>query len=127
MTEIKRLGDAELEIMLAIWSSKSEVTSTYVLEYLQGRRKWALSTVMTSLARLCDKGFLSCDRTSGNNLYLPLISEEDYKSKESRSFLEKMYGNSFQSLVTNLYGNKIIESADLAELRRFIDELEKGE
>lgn len=127
MNEIKRLGDAELEIMLAIWNSKNQVTSTYVLEHLQKKRRWALSTVMTSLSRLCEKGFLTCDRTTGSNLYLPLISEEEYKAKESQSFLEKMYGNSFQKLVTNLYDHKIIENTDLEELRRFIDKLEKGE
>lgn len=125
MSEIKRLGDAELEIMLAIWNSNDKVTSTYVLEHLKGRRKWALSTVMTSLSRLCDKGFLICDRTSGSNLYKPLISETEYKAKESQSFLEKLYGNSFQKLVANLYENKIIESTDLEELRSFINELEK--
>lgn len=127
MNTIKRLGDAELEIMLAIWNSKDKVTSTYVLEHLQKKRKWALSTVMTSLSRLCEKGFLTCDRTTGSNLYLPLISEEEYKAKESQSFLEKMFGNSFQKLVTNLYENKIIENTDLEELRTFIDKLEKGE
>lgn len=125
MNNIKRLGDAELEIMLAIWSSHDKVTSAYVLKHLQGKRKWALSTVMTSLARLCNKGFLTCDRTTGNNLYFPLISEEEYKAKESQSFLEKMYDNSFQKLVTNLYENKVIENTDLEELRSFIDNLEK--
>lgn len=127
MKEVKRLGDAELEIMLAIWNSKNKVTSSYVLEHLQGKRKWALSTVMTSLSRLCEKGFLTCDRTTGSNLYWPLISEEVYKTKESQSFLEKMYGNSFQKFVTNLYENKVIASTDLEELRRFLDELEKRE
>lgn len=125
MKEIKRLGDAELEIMLAIWDSEEAVTSTYVLEQVRGKRKWALSTVMTSLSRLCDKGFLICHRDSGCNLYTPLISEAEYKEKESRSFLEKMYGNSFQKLVSSLYSSKVIEEADLKELRKFIDKLEK--
>lgn len=127
MDEIKRLGDAELEIMLIIWHADKPITSSYAMEQLQGRRKWALSTVMTSLARLCDKGFLSCDRTSGTNLYQPLITEEDYKSAESKSFLEKLFGNSFQNFVTSLYSSKVIEDTDLAELHKFIEELEKGD
>lgn len=127
MNEIKRLGDAELEIMLAIWGSNEACTSSYVLEQVQGRRKWALSTVMTSLSRLCGKGFLVCHRETGVNLYTPLISEAEYKEKESRSFLEKMYGNSFQKLVSSLYSSRVIEDADLKELREFIDKLEKEE
>lgn len=125
MRELKRLGDAELEIMLAIWAGKTPVTSTFVLEQLEGRRRWALSTVMTSLTRLCGKGYLVCDRSSGSNLYSPLVTEEEYKAAESRSFMERLYGNSFQSLVTNLYNSKLIENADLDELRSFLDKLEK--
>lgn len=125
MKDSKRLGDAELEIMLAIWDSKAPVTSSYVLAHLEGRRKWALSTVMTSLTRLCDKGFLTCDRSTGSNLYSPLVTEAEYKAAESRSFIERLYGNSFQNLVTSLYSSKVIEHTDLDELRSFLDKLEK--
>ena len=125
MNELKRLGDAELEIKLAIWHCDKPVTSNYVLEQLQGKRKWALSTIMTSLSRLCDKGFIQCDRTKGSNFYTPIILEENYKSKENKSFLEKMYDNSFQSLVASFYSNKVIDNSDLSELRNFLDELEK--
>ena len=90
----KRLGDAELEIMLVIWDCTEPVTSTYILEQLRGRRNWALSTLMTTLSRLADKGFVFCDRTTRTNYYSALISEEDYKAQEGRSFLEKLYGNS---------------------------------
>ncbi|MCI9334558.1 MAG: BlaI/MecI/CopY family transcriptional regulator, partial [Lachnospiraceae bacterium] len=31
---------------------------------LHGRRKWQLSTLMTSLTRLSDKGFVHCDRST---------------------------------------------------------------
>lgn len=125
MKEIKRLGDAELEIMLEIWHCENPVTSNYVLEQLKSKRKWALSTVMTSLARLCEKEFIHCDRTTGTNLYSRLIFEEDYKSKENKSFLEKMYDNSFQNLVASFYSNNVIDNADLLELRNFLDSLEK--
>ena len=35
---MKRLGDAELEIMLAIWAAGEPVQSTYVQEKLRGGR-----------------------------------------------------------------------------------------
>ena len=127
LSEIKRLGDAELEIMLLIWGCDIPVSSNYVLEKLRCKRKWGLSTVMTSLSRLCEKGFIKCDRATGNNLYSPLIFEQDYKSKENKSFLEKMYGNSFQSLVASFYSNKVIDKTDLSELRNFLNELEEKE
>ncbi|MDE7340009.1 MAG: BlaI/MecI/CopY family transcriptional regulator [Lachnospiraceae bacterium] len=121
---LKKLGEAELEIMQVIWDSEGPVTSNYILKELQGRRKWQLSTLMTSLARLADKGFVSCDRSSGSNLYTSVISENEYKTGASRRFLEKLYNNSLQNMVATLYNNKAIKSSDVEELRNFLDELE---
>ncbi len=121
---VKRLGEAELEIMQVIWKADAPVTSGFILKELQERRKWQLSTLMTSLSRLVDKGFISCDRATGNNLYTSIISENDFKAKESKSFLEKLYNNSIQNMVATLYGNKAINDSDMNELRKFLDDLE---
>lgn len=121
----KKLGEAELEIMQVIWGSEGAVTSNYILKQLQGRRKWQLSTLMTSLARLVDKGFLSCDRSTGSNLYSWLISEKEYKTGASRHFLEKLYDNSILNMVSCLYNNKAIKSSDVEELREFLNRLEE--
>lgn len=121
----KKLGEAELEIMQVIWNSEDPVTSNYILKELQDRRKWQLSTLMTSLARLSDKGFVSCDRSTGSNLYTAVISENEYKAGASRHFLEKLYNNSIQNMVATLYSNKAIKSSDVEELRNFLDKLEE--
>ena len=55
---IKKLGDAELEIMEVLWDSSEPLTSGYILEQIRPTRKWALSTLMATLARLTDKGFV---------------------------------------------------------------------
>ena len=125
--KIKRLGDAELEIMLVIWDTSEPVTSNYILKRLHGRRNWALSTLMTTLARLANKGFVYCDRSTRTNYYSALISAQDYKAKESRSFLERLYGNSFQNLVTSLYDSNTINDEDLSDLRKLIDKIEGEE
>ena len=121
----KKLGEAELEIMQVIWDSENAVTSNHILKELQGRRKWPLSTLMTSLARLADKGFVSCDRSTGSNLYTSIISENEYKAGASKHFLEKLYNNSIQNMIATLYSNKAIEASDVKELRSFLDKLEE--
>ena len=70
--QIKTLGEAEFQIMQVIWLTKEPVSSNYILNELQEKRKWQLSTLMTSLNRLVDKGFLICDRSTGKNLYSSL-------------------------------------------------------
>ena len=55
---MKHLGDAELEIMETIWAEKEPVTAAYILKNLKTRNTWALSSLMTALARLTEKGFV---------------------------------------------------------------------
>ncbi len=120
---LKKLGEAELEIMQVLWSSSAPMASSNILKELEGR-KWQLSTLMTSLSRLSDKGFVACDRSTGTNLYTSIVSENEYKTKAGKHFLEKLYNNSIQNLVTTLYGNQVIQDSDIKELRKFLDELE---
>ncbi|MEA4962214.1 BlaI/MecI/CopY family transcriptional regulator [Lutispora sp.] len=125
--KINRLPDAELEIMLIIWKAGKPVNSSYILEQLQDKRKWALATLMTVLARLTEKGFLLCEKEGRNNRYIAAISEAEYKESEGKSTLEKLYGNSFRNLVVSLYNGKAIDKNDLAELREFLDKVEREE
>lgn len=123
----RRLPEAELEIMLAIWKHEDPVTSSTILEQLQGRRSWALPTLMTVLSRLCDKGFLCCQKQGRYNMYSALVSESDYRATEGKSLLSRLYSGSVPALVASLYQSKAINRQDLAELRRFLDELEEKE
>ncbi|SMC37592.1 BlaI/MecI/CopY family transcriptional regulator [Papillibacter cinnamivorans] len=123
--EIRRLGDAELEIMQAIWAAGGPVNSAYIQGALKGRRDWALSTLLTALNRLRDKGFLSCGKQGWSNLYTPLIGEADYRQSEGRTLLEKLYGNSVTGLVASLVDGNSVGEEDLKELRRMLDQWEE--
>jgi len=124
---LKKLGEAEFEIMQVIWSANRPLKANSILEELKEKRKWALSTLMSSLSRLEKKGFINIDRTKRYNFYTAVVSEEDYKSKESRTFLKKIYNNSLPSLVVNLYNSKAIDDEDLSELKELIDKIGKDE
>lgn len=122
---MKRLGDAELEIMLAVWAAGEPVPASYVQGKLRGSRDWPLPAVLTSLNRLVEKGFLSCEKRGRGNWYRPLISEGDYKAAESRGVIDRLYGSSFTGMVAALYDGRAIGREDLEELRRYLDELEE--
>ena len=121
------LGSAERDIMQIIWSAGAPLTARQILSAIQSRRKWSLSTLMTSLARLADKGYVSCARTYRNNLYTPLVAEEAYKAQEGKSFLEKLYGSSLKGMVASLYDGKVVGDEELNELRRYLDSYKKEE
>lgn len=125
--ELKHLGDAELEIMQAVWRSGEPVQSSYIRQALRSRRDWPLPAVLTALNRLVEKGFLTCERRGRGNWYAPAVSEEAYREFESRGFLQRLYGNSFPALVAALYRGRAIGKEELSDLRRFLDELEGEE
>ena len=113
----KRLGEAELEIMQILWSAQAPLTARQILQQLGDHRTWALSTLMTALSRLGEKGFVRCDRSTRTNLYTPTLSAQTYQAR--------LYGNSLPSLVASLYDSRAIGKAELQELRDYLDHLEE--
>ena len=111
------LGEAELEIMQILWSTRQPQTAREILAQLQGKRPWALSTLMTALARLGEKGFVSCDRSTRTNLYTPKVSARAYQAQ----------AGSLPSLVASLYDSQAIGKEDLEELKAYLNALEGGE
>lgn len=127
MTKSTKLGDGELEVMQAVWEAREPVTASKILEKIQEKRTWGLSTLMTVLSRLTEKGYLDCDKTTRTNIYSAKIEEKDYKKKETRSFLEKLHKNSISNFVSCLYAGGYISSEEIAELKRFIESAGKEE
>jgi BlaI family penicillinase repressor len=124
---IKRLPDSELEIMMIIWEAKGPVTSAYVSEKLKDKKEWKITSILTFLARLVEKGFIGSTREGKLNIYSAVVSEREYLENEGKSFLEKLYGNSLTTFVSSLYNSNAVSDSDLEELRQFIEKATKGE
>ena len=105
MDDKKRLPDAELAVMQAIWAVGGEV-SLADFGRMSASHGWSANTVNTYLTRLCEKGFLSSRREGRNNLYTPLVSKDRYLEFESRSVLKRLYGGSLGSFVAALNAEK---------------------
>jgi predicted transcriptional regulator len=123
MQTIKRLPDSELEIMKIIWKANGSVCSAYIQEHLKMKKKWAACTILGFLTRLVDKGFITCEKHGKTNIYTAIVEEKEYLQFESKTFLEKVYGNSLESLVSALYHGKSIDKEDLKKLQEYIDEM----
>ena len=76
MRGTKKLPEAELEIMLVIWDGQQPVTSEFIMERLD--KDWTRPTLLKLLTRLCDRGFLRCDKEGRHNVYSVLVPRENY-------------------------------------------------
>lgn len=125
---MKKLSEAEFEIMQVLWQHNEPMTSNQLLEEMSDNRNWKLASLMTVLARMAEKGAVHCDRSTRTNYYTALVSEEEYKITEGTSILERLFNKSAKDFITMLYQSDRMSDKDLRELREYLDTLEnKGE
>ena len=123
MDNNKRLPDSELAVMLVIWDSKEQIHTGDIMRGLElAGKKPGLSMVQSYLNRLCDKGFLRCEKIGRLNHYIALVGAEEYKAREAASFVERLYEGSPTKLFASLIQSNTLSEDDLAEMKRILDE-----
>ncbi len=123
--EIKKLPDAEFEIMKAIWRCHEPVTSPVLTENLKfalPEKDWKQQTVMTMLVRLEKKDFLSSEKNGKERYYSPAVSEEEYMQVEARSLRQRFGSAKLTGLVKSLYDGGELTREEIKDLRKWLDE-----
>lgn len=119
--KMRRLPDAELEVMKAIWDNTPPMSTNDVMKVVSTERKWNISTLLTLLSRLIERGFLSSEKRGRERIYYPMVDRDEYMEFETRNFLRKLHKNSFMSLVNTLYDHNDLTEEDIDELSRWLE------
>ena len=119
-SNIKRLPDSELEVMQAIWSLEAPVARVDIEEILKDNYPIAMTTLLTLLTRLSEKGFIRIEKVSRSARYYPLVSQQEYLAQQSKNFLQRLCGGNMSTFATALCDSGISKE-DLAELRELLD------
>lgn len=122
-----RLPDSELDIMLVLWNYEPPMSRLEIEKIVNRKKALASTTILSLLTRLEKKNYVSVTKEGKNNLYTPLVSQEEYQENESKSVLEKLYGNSLKKFVSSLYQGKKMDRKEIQELSEFLKEMEKEE
>ena len=117
---IRRLPDAEQEVMQAIWACAAPVARTDIEEILFPEHPMATTTLLTMLTRLAEKGFISIEKQGRRSLYTPLISQEDYLASQSKTFFEKLCGRNISTFAAALCDSGLTRE-EIAELRSLLE------
>ena len=118
----KRISDAELELMEALWAAEEPLTSADVAEKLESRG-WSLATIKTMLSRLVGKGAITHRGDGRRFLYAPAIAREAYVGSESVRFVERLFGGRLSPLVARLAEEDALDEDDIAEIEKLLKEL----
>ena len=118
--KIRRLPDAELEVMQALWACEPPAARTEIEAVLFPSHPMAMTTLLTQLTRLSDKGFLTIEKQGRRSCYTPLISREDYLAAQSNRFLHKLCGGSLPTFAAALCSSGMSRE-EIAQLRELLD------
>lgn len=120
---LQQISDAELEIMKIVWGNPRPVTLfSDIMDTLAARgRPCRKNTLIVLLSRLMGKGFLRAKKTGRRNEYTPLVSESEYRTAQTRHFLNRIYEGSAAGLVTNLIQGDLLTDEEYEELKRLLE------
>jgi len=119
---MKRLPDAEFEVMKIVWQNDPPVTANIVMERLGKKKKWKTQTVISLMLRLVERGFLRTEKAGRERLYYPVVSREEYLKFETGNFIKQYHDNSLLNLVNTLYDDDALTDRDISELLQWIKE-----
>ncbi len=121
-TTVRRLPDAELEVMQAVWACEPPVSRTDINGILKDSHPMALTTLLTVLTRLSEKGFIWIQKEGRSARYIPLVAKQDYLAQQSRCFVQKVCGGSLPAFATALCDSGLTKE----ELNLLRELLERG-
>lgn len=118
---MKRIPDAELELMMIIWDADQPVTRVEIEEKLSEDRNVLPNTILTLLTRLEKRGFLKKEREGKINYYSALVDKEPYLKEVSHGMLNRMFKGSLKNFAAALYDGEKLSEEDVADLMEFFE------
>ena len=117
---MQKISEAEMEIMNIIWNYDSGMKSKDIMEVIPNKQ-WKITTVLTLISRLIDKGFLKAEKNGRGKIYSSVISEKEYKKMCSKNFLNEFYEGSAKNFFAALFEDNEISEKDLEELKSILE------
>lgn len=117
----KRISQAEMKVMEKLWERKELMAISDIVAALrEDGEEWSHQAVASFLKRLEDKGFLSSTKKSYKRSYFPLISKEQYRRREAKSFVNERFDGSLKNFLAAFSGNRAMSKEKVDELKEWL-------
>ncbi len=120
-----RPTDAELEILTVLWSLGPS-TVREVHEAISRRKPAQYSTVLKFMQIMAEKGLVRRDERQRAHVYEAARPREWTQQQLAGDLLRRAFSGSAKSLMQGALSARKASKKELAELRRLLDEYEKG-
>jgi predicted transcriptional regulator len=127
-----RPTDAELAILRLMWA-RGPSTVREVFDELNRERPAGstpgpvgYTTVLKAMQIMTDKGLLARDARRRTHVYRPAESGDQTRRKLVGDLLDRAFGGSARALIQQALSARKTSPAELAEIRKLIDEFKAG-
>jgi len=117
--------DAELAILCVLWQ-RGPSTVREVWEKLNPEQGTGYTTVLKTMQIMVEKGLLARDETDRSHVYRAARSEAQTQRQVVGHLLDRLFAGSAPKLVMQALAAKKATPAELAEIRRLLDNMEGG-
>ncbi len=125
MDSLPRPTDAELEILTVLWS-RGPSTVRDVHEVVAARKPTQYTTVLKMLQIMAEKGLVRRDEKQRAHIYQAARPREWTRQQLAGDLLQRAFDGSAGSLLLGALSARKASKKELAEIRRLLDEYEKG-
>jgi BlaI family transcriptional regulator, penicillinase repressor len=120
-----RPTDAELEILTVLWS-RGPSTVREIHEVIARRKPAQYTTVLKTLQIMAEKGLVSRDEKQRAHIYEAACPREWTQKQLAGDLLRRAFNGSAARLMQGALSARKASKAELAEIRKMLDEHEKG-
>lgn len=120
-----RPTDAELEILAVLWS-RGPATVRDVHAAISRRKAAQYTTILKLMQIMTEKGLLKRDESERAHIYEPCRTKEWTRRQLAGDLLDRAFGGSQASFVMGALSARKASSEELQQIRRLLDEYEKG-
>ena len=125
MTNLPLPTDAELDILTVLWA-RGPATVRDVHETVARRKPTQYTTVLKLMQIMAEKGLVRRDERERAHVYHPCRTKEWTQRQLAGDLLQRAFGGSPSSLVMGALSARKATPEELREIRRMLDDYEKG-
>ena len=122
MNKMKKLPDAEVDIMKVVWANDPPITTPIIMEQLGKEKEWKIQTVVSLVLRLVERGYLRTEKRGKERTYYPLIGKEEYLKFETGNFMRQYRDTSHFNLINTLYDREALTDGERDDLLKWAKE-----
>ncbi len=120
------LSDGEWVLMNQLWAEAPR-TITQLTAALKEDAGWSKHTIISMLSRLEAKGAVGYRDNGRAKAYFPVLQRSDAARRETRHFLDKVYGGRLGLMLNAMVDSKALSQADIEELSAILEKAKGGD